>query len=79
MQPHRMEQIRITSFQITLRTRVRGRSRRQVRADLKAHSDKLNYGRAVEHLHDGAGGANALEERVGDEDLVEAVEEGEEV
>lgn len=43
------------------------------------HADGLDDGRAVEHLHDGARGGDALEDRVRDEDLVEAVEEGQEV
>ena len=46
---------------------------------MHAHADGLHYGRAVQHLHDRAGGADALQDWVRDEDLVEAVDEGEEV
>lgn len=64
---------------MNLRPRVRRHSRAQIRAELNPHPDGLDDGRAVEHLHDGAGGGDALEDRVRDEDLVEAVEESEEV
>jgi hypothetical protein len=62
MQTRRMPHLRITSLQISFRARVRRRSRTQIRTELDSHSDGLDYGRAVEHLHDGAGSGDALED-----------------
>lgn len=79
MQAPGMEEVHITRCKIRFCAEERRGRRAQIRSRLHPHADELHDRGAVEHLHDGARGARALEERVGDEHFVQAVDEGKEV